>query len=167
MRSRNATASVASSATCSFSTSTVSWADSVRAWRKNSRSPGSPTAPAPKLSTVSSSISFSSIVRVLLLLLGRRRPQLLETARVVALYQGGAVHRELEGGDRRRRDDDALEQVEMQPGVVRDGGLDRIGVRHDHHDLARVVGHDRLQAADDAGLHLRQRLAAGKPGPRG
>src|SRR6266536_3230584 len=120
MRSRNATASVASSATCSFSTSTVSWADSVRAWRKNSRSPGSPTAPAPKLSTVSSSISFSSIVRVLLLLLGRRR-QLLETARVVALDQGGAVHRELEGGDRRRRDEDALEQVEMQPGVVRDG----------------------------------------------
>src|SRR5215471_2625492 len=130
MRSRKATASLASSATCSFSTSTVSCADSVRAWRKNSRSPGSPTAPAPRLSTVSSSISFSSI-RGLLLLVGGRGPQLVEAAGVVALHEGGAVGRELERGDRRRRDDDALELVQVQARVVRDGGLDGVGVRHD------------------------------------
>ena len=32
---------------------------------------------------------------------------------------------------------DALEQVEVDAGVVRDRGLDRIGVRHDHHELGR------------------------------
>src|SRR5262245_763543 len=148
MRSRKATASVASSATCSFSTSTVSWADSVRAWRKNSRSPGSPTAPAPRLSTVSSSISFSSI-RGLLLRFGRG-PQLVEAAGVVALDESGAVGRELERRHRRGRDDNALELVEMQAGVVRDGGLDRIGVPHDHDELDRVLGDDDLEGANDA-----------------
>src|ERR687887_394975 len=127
MRSRKATASVASSATCSFSTRTVNCADSVRAWRKNSRSPGSPTAPAPRLSIVSSSISFSSI-RGLLLLVGGRGPQLVQIAGVVALHESGAVGRELERGHRRGRDHDALELVEVQAGVVRDGGLDRVGV---------------------------------------
>src|SRR5215471_12354207 len=112
MRSRKATASLASSATCSFSTSTVSCADSVRAWRKNSRSPGSPTAPAPSPSTVSSSISLSSI-RGLLLLVGGRGPQLVEVAGVVALDEGRAVRRQLKRGHRRGRDHDALELVEV------------------------------------------------------
>src|SRR6266542_6128938 len=109
MRSRKATASVARRATCSFSTSTVSCADSVRAWRKNSRSPGSPTAPAPRLSTDSSSISLSSIGTILFLVLGGRGQQLVEAAGVIALDEGGAVRRELERRHRRRRDHDALE----------------------------------------------------------
>ena len=69
---------------------------------------------------------------------------------------------ELEHRDRRGRHDDALEQVEVHAGVVRDRGLDRVGVRHDDDDLARVVGDDRLERGDHAGLHLGQRLAAGE-----
>ena len=73
---------------------------------------------------------------------------------------------ESERGDRRRRHDDALEQVEVHAGVVRDRGLDRVGVRHDHDQLARVVGHHRFERGDHARLHLRDRLAAREPGAR-
>ena len=51
------------------------------------------------------------------------------------------------------------------PGVVRDRGLDRVGVRHDDHHLARVVGDDRFERGDHAGLHLGQRLAARETAP--
>ena len=73
---------------------------------------------------------------------------------------------ELEHGDRRGRHDDALEQVEVHAGVVRDRGLDRVGVRHDDDQLARVLGDHRLERGDHARLHLGERLAAGEAGAR-
>ena len=85
---------------------------------------------------------------------------------VVALHQRGAVRRELEHGDRRRRHDDALEQVEVHAGVVGDRRLDRVGVRDDDDELARVGGDDLFERDDHARLHLRDRLAAREPGTR-
>ena len=43
-----------------------------------------------------------------------------------------------DGGDRARRDHDALEQVEVGAEGVGHGGLDRVGVGHGHHDAAGV-----------------------------
>ena len=65
--------------------------------------------------------------------------------------------------DRRGRHDDALELIEVHARVVRDRGLDRVGVRHDDDHLARVLGHDILERRDHAGLHLGERLAVGEP----
>ncbi len=50
----------------------------------------------------------------------------------------------------------------MDAGVVRDRGLDRVGVGHDDHQLARMCGDDRLERGDHARLHLGQRLTAGE-----
>ena len=88
-------------------------------------------------------------------------------AGVVALDERRAERAELEHRHRRRRDRDPLEEVEGEAGEVRDRGLDRIGVRHDHDDrLAGMVGDERLDRGDHARLHRDDRLAAGEPDPR-
>ena len=71
-----------------------------------------------------------------------------------------------DGRDRARRDDDALEQVEVRAEGVGDRRLDRIGVR-DGDDRLTAVARRRARRAvvDHAGLHLGERLAAGKAEP--
>ena len=85
--------------------------------------------------------------------------QLVERPGVVALQHRDPVLAERERGHRRRRHDDALEQVEVHAGVVRDRGLDRIGVRHDHDELAGMVGDHGLERGDHPRLHRGERLA--------
>ena len=68
--------------------------------------------------------------------------------------------------DRARRDDDALEQVEVGAEGVGDRRLDGVGVGHGHDGLARVAGDEPVEGADDAGLHLGERLAARGSGTR-
>ncbi len=53
----------------------------------------------------------------------------------------------------------------MRPVVVRDGGLDGVGVRDDQDDLPGVLGHDTLQRGHHAHLHLGERFALRKARP--
>ena len=159
MRSRNATASVASSATCSFSTSTVSSACPCGPGCRTCAAPGSPTAPAPRRvdgvelddarpSRAGLDVSSASV--------GSSRSSVLGGGGSSSSSEPVSLHftsiaapcvPKLEHRDRRRRHAHALEQVEVHAGVVRDRGLDRVGVRHDH-DQSRCGwrGDDRPRA---------------------
>src|SRR5207249_9033307 len=67
-----------------------------------------------------------------------------------------------DGADGGGADHDALEEIEWCAERVGHRGLDGIGMRDGHDDVPGVTGHDAVDGARDARLHLGEGFAAGE-----
>src|SRR4051812_34996813 len=114
----------------------------------NVRAPGCPNAPATMPSTGSNSMTSATAASLLCRSRFGLRQQVFEPARVVALDHHRTERVKVELSDRCRRDVYPLEEIEMHARVVRDRGLDRVGVTHDDDSLVRMGGDDFFDRAD-------------------
>src|SRR5690606_34411177 len=162
--------------TCSFSRDTLITRPRPVAWRKNVRSPGGPTVSAMKRSGGSNSVTDMPAT------LRRARTTAHDAARgagggaaqvgggqwlgagVVEAKDEGPAAGELDHGDGRRVDDDALEPVEGGPEGVGEDRLDDVAVADRHPDRVLAVltadpGVPVPHRRQGPALHLREGLA--------
>src|SRR5262245_21347088 len=187
--SRRSASRSASTATCSFSSTTEVMRDPDRAWRKNARSPGGPTVPLTNRSGRSSRWTSmgSTLLRGWWIRSGAaadgrvgsaappsalgRAGAVAEcgeiTAGVVDVEYERAMGGVLDDADRTRSDHDALELVEVQAERVGDHGLDDVAVADGHPDPLRAdlvlnLGVPAPDRREGPRLHLDHPLAAGE-----
>ena len=139
-------------ATCCFSTLNEAARPSSPAWRKKVRWPGRPTAPG---TTWSGSANSKR--------LAHDRPRRVRSSPVeLAASTAGPVGpyrtAEIEQGETMMR----WNRSRWVPRAWASAALIGIGVGHGHDGLARVAGDEVVEGADDAGLHLGERLAVGE-----